>query len=197
MSPTHDSLERPKAPTTVDGFDVLDACHRQTLFKLGKLTALVSRLISVGVDGEARAMAADILEFFTTTARLHHEDEEQHVFPALLEAGDPDIVQAVLRLQQDHGWLEEDWLELSPHLCAVAADQSWYDLDLLREGVEVFVALSHDHIALEESLIYPQARMRLNSTDRREMGREMAARRRAGAKKQAASGVIGAGSRSS
>jgi iron-sulfur cluster repair protein YtfE (RIC family) len=162
-----------------DGFDVLDACHRQTLFTLGKLAALVSRLKSHGADAEARAMAGEIIRFFSTTARQHHEDEERHVFPALLVGGDADVVQAVQRLQQDHRWLHEDWMELSPLLDAVAAGQSWYDLDALHEGAEVFAALSHDHMALEESYIYPQARARLRPGERREMGREMAARRRA------------------
>jgi len=45
--------------------------------------------------------------------------------------------------------------------------------------VSVFSALLRDHIALEESLIYPQARERLQGRQRRDMGREMAARRRA------------------
>ncbi len=165
--------------TPDDGFDVLDVCHRQTIFTLGKLAALVSALKSRGPDAEARALAADIVRFFSTTSRDHHEDEERHVFPKLLASGKPELVQAVQTLQQDHGWLEEDWLELSPHLEAVAAGQSWYDHDLLREGVDVFIALSHEHIALEESLIYPEARMRLRVSERGEMGREMSARRRA------------------
>ena len=124
-------------------------------------------------------MASEIVRFFSTTARQHHEDEERHVFPTLIASGDADVVDAVQRLQQDHRWLQEDWMELSPMLDAVAAGQSWYDLDALREGAEVFTALSHDHIALEESYIYPQARARLRPGERREMGREMAARRRA------------------
>jgi len=167
------------APQAIDGFDVLDACHRQTLFALGKLAALVARLRGVGADAEAQAMASEVVAFFSTTSRQHHEDEERHVFPKMLESGDPEIVQAVLRLQQDHGWLEEDWLELSPQLDAVAAGQPALDVDLLHRHVEVFTALSHDHIGLEESCIYPQARARLGSSERREMGREMAARRRA------------------
>jgi hemerythrin-like domain-containing protein len=162
----------------LDGLEMLDTCHRQTLFTLGKLAALISRLGSRGADPEARAMAAEIVDFFATTARAHHEDEERHVFPPLLAGGDPEIVQAVLRLQQDHGWLEEDWRELSPQLKAVAQGQSGVDLDVLREGVLVFTALSHDHMSLEESCIYPQARTRLQAGERRAMGREMAARRR-------------------
>ena len=174
MSSTPDSSDLPGAPASPDSFDVLDVCHRQTIFTLGKLAALVSALTSRGPDDEARALAAEIVLHFSTTAREHHEDEERHVFPKLLASGKPEHVQAVRRLQQDHGWLEEDWLELSPHLDAVAAGQSWYDLDVLREGVDVFVALSHEHIALEESLIYPEARTRMRVSERGEMVREMA-----------------------
>ncbi len=161
-----------------DGFQALDACHRQTLFTLGKLSALVSRLRQLGPDPHARHMAAEIINYFSTTARRHHEDEELHVFPRLLLDADPEMVQDIQRLQQDHGWLEQDWRELSTLLDAVANGQSRYDIDALEDAVRVFIALSHDHIALEETCIYPEARVRLDVEQRSEMGREMAARRR-------------------
>lgn len=162
----------------LSGFDVLDVCHRQTLIALGRLAALMTRLAGQGADDEARAMAREIVRHFSTTSRDHHLDEERHVFPTLLVTGDAETVQAVLRLQQDHAWLEEDWVELSPLLDAIAGGQSWVDIDILREGVEVFTALSHEHIALEESLIYPQARAQLGPAARATMGREMLKRRR-------------------
>jgi hemerythrin-like domain-containing protein len=162
----------------LDGFDALDVCHRQTLMALGKLSALITRLTDRGSDDEARAMAHEVVEHFSKTSRAHHEDEERHLFPTLASTGDAATVQAVLRLQQDHDWLEEDWMELSPHLDAVASGQNWYDLDVLREAAAVFTALSHDHMTLEETLIYPQARARLGVPERAAMGREMAARRR-------------------
>jgi hemerythrin-like domain-containing protein len=165
--------------TTRDGFEILDECHRQTLAALHTLNAMVARLASEGHSEHVRAMADQVVKFFSTTAREHHEDEERHVFPTALVSGDPYVVQAVLRLQQDHSWLEEDWLELSAHLNALAAGQSLWDLDFLREACDVFTALSHDHMPLEESCVYPQARARLLAGARHEMGREMAARRRA------------------
>lgn len=97
----------------------------------------------------------------------------------MLDSNDPEIVQAVLRLQQDHRWLDQDWMELQPMLQAVADGQPWYDPEAMREGVDIFVALSHEHVELEESCIYPQARARLRTGDRQEMRREMAARREA------------------
>ncbi len=162
---------------TLDGFEVLDATHRQMLAALDTLQRLLGGLDD---DADAQAMAATVVKFFDTTARQHHEDEERHVFPALLHSPNPRVVQTVARLQQDHHWLEEDWQELSPHLEALAAGHTWWDPALLREGSAVFIALSRDHIALEESLIYPEARARMRQAERGEMGREMAARRREG-----------------
>ncbi|MBA2723187.1 MAG: hemerythrin domain-containing protein [Methylibium sp.] len=177
MTPTLES-QALAATTLPDGFDVLDVCHRQTVLTLGKLAALISSLVRTGPDPDSRALANEIIRHFSTTARLHHEDEERHLFPRLLRDGDAATTQTVQRLQQDHAWLEQDWKEILPHLDAVASGQSWYDLDFLREAAAVFTALSHDHIALEESFIYPHARSRMGDGERRDMGREMAARRR-------------------
>ena len=170
---------RDDEPVMLDGFEVLDACHRETLQLLGELAELVARLDG-GAPGEAtRRAAAAIVAFFSTTARQHHEDEEQHVFPALLAVGNHEVIQAVNRLRQDHGWLQADWNEIEPQLDALASGQAWVDLDVLREGAEIFVALSRDHVALEEAFIYPQARAAMRDPERRAMGREMAARRHA------------------
>jgi len=169
-------------------FEVLDACHRQTVVMLDRLSALVDGLDKGGPDREARQVAEEIVRFFSQTARQHHEDEERHVFPQLEDSDDPEIIQAVLRLKQDHHWMDVDWRELSPAIAAAADGRGGYDLEALREGVEIFVALSHEHIALEESCIYPQARVRFDSATLQQMGREMAERRRARSARKANSG---------
>lgn len=163
-----------------DGFVALDACHHETLAVVAALEDLVAALARDGETPAVRQSAAVVAAYLSSTARAHHEDEERHVFPALLASDDVDLVQTVLRLRQDHGWLEEDWRELAPHLQALAAGYGTCDLDFLREGVAVFAALYRDHIALEESIAYPQARAQLDPAGRRAMGREMAARRRRG-----------------
>ena len=159
-------------------FDVLDACHRQTVAMIVRLSNLVSGLDHGGPDREAREAAEEIIQFFSQTARQHHEDEERHIFPQLQDSNDPEIVQAVLRLQQDHHWMDVDWKELSPSLASIAAGQGGYDFGALREGVEIFTALTHDHISLEESCIYSQARERFGSAELQQAAREMAKRRR-------------------
>lgn len=171
--------------------EVLDACHRQTVVMLAKLSDLVSGLDKSAPDSETRRTAVEIIHFFSQTARQHHEDEERHVFPQLQDSADPEIVQAVLRLQQDHHWMDVDWKELSPAIAAVADNRGGYDLDALREGVEIFTVLSNDHIALEESYIYPKARIRFGSAELQQMAREMAERRRVRLARTAKTGDTG------
>jgi len=181
--------DRESHASAPDAFTVLDDCHRQTLAALDELEALVARLSDgSSVDADIRARATDLVRHFSTTVRQHHDDEERHVFPKLASSAQPEIVRTILRLQQDHDWLEEDWMEISPHVDAIACGQSWYDLDVLREGAAIFAALSRDHIALEESALYPAVQSRLRPGERREMGREMAARRRAARKPARPSG---------
>lgn len=162
-----------------DGFVVLDACHQRMLAAAADLQALVANIDQGDITPEVRASATAVCGFYATTARRHHEDEERHIFPALLASPDAELVQTAMRLQQDHGWLEQDWRELEPHLQAIATGYGHCDMDALRPGVAIFTALLRDHIALEESLIYPEARSQLGQRGRGEMGREMAARRHA------------------
>jgi hemerythrin-like domain-containing protein len=139
-------------------FRALDECHRQIAEHLDRLAALLDQLERDGVDDRARAEARRIEAFFSATSQAHHRDEELKVFPGLLASGDDALVTTVRLLQQDHGWIEEDWIELAPQLRAIAAGYSWYDPAELRHGIEVFVELCREHIVLEESVIYPQAR---------------------------------------
>ena len=143
---------------TPDGFEALDRTHREVMDMLQQLQSLVEHLDAHGVDAQARESARAISSFFNDHARRHHADEETQVFPALLGSDQPDLVQHVRRLQQDHGWLEEDWLELAPQLQAVADGYSWYDLDMLRHALPLFEQLYREHIVLEESVVYPEAR---------------------------------------
>ena len=150
---------RPAIPVA-SSFQALDETHRQVMETLGQLNLLVERLASEGPDEAARVLAGEICTFFDGTARSHHAAEEQIVFPSLLSSGDEELVAHVHRLQQDHGWLEEDWLELGPQLRAVAEGYNWYDLDVLRSAIPIFAELYRDHIALEEVIVYPAAKRR-------------------------------------
>lgn len=130
------------------------------LHTLADMTRLVELLASPGPQGAASVLADRAVAFFNSQARAHHEAEETRVFPSLLAGGDSHLLAHVRRLQQDHMWLEEDWLELEPHLLAVARGFRGEHVEFLSTALPEFMAICRDHIALEETLIYPEARRR-------------------------------------
>lgn len=139
-------------------FVALDECHRRIMAHLADLTDLARRIETQGVDAAAQQQAGAIEAFFSSTSREHHQEEEKSVFPPLLAIGDPALTAAVHTLQQDHGWIEENWIELSPQLSAIASGNNWPDPAEFLHGVQVFVELCTDHIALEETVVYPESR---------------------------------------
>ena len=142
------------------GFEAMDECHRQIHAHLASLSALARQLVIDAANPAAAAQAAVIEAFFSGTSRQHHADEERAVFPPLLASADAALVAAVRNLQQDHGWIEENWIELAPQLRAIAQGNHWVDPTEFQHAVQVFVDLCAGHIALEESLIYPEAKAR-------------------------------------
>ena len=145
------------ATESVD-FQALDACHQQILLHLNELAALARHVEALGLDAQARQMAGVIEAFFSGTSRDHHAQEEKSVFPPLLASVDAQLVATVHTLQQDHGWIEENWIELAPQLSAIASGNNWLDTAEFQHAAQVFLDLCTGHIALEESLIYPQAK---------------------------------------
>lgn len=144
---------------TAATLDVLDACHQQMLLHLEKLQTVHELLGNDEDESLLRRLAGEIEVFFSGTSRHHHMTEEAEIFPPLLKReDDPDLVQAVRTLSQDHNWIELNWSELAPMLRAVEQGEDWVDTEHLGHAIEVFVKLSRDHISLEEALVYPQAR---------------------------------------
>jgi hemerythrin-like domain-containing protein len=133
---------------------------------LQHLDILVKRLAERGLDDEARHQAGEVLNYFNGPGHDHHAQEERQVFPALLASGDAELVQHVQRLLQDHGWIEEDWRELAPQVDAIASGYDWYDLAMLQAAVPMFAQLCHEHIALEECVVYPAAQNLLRHATR-------------------------------
>lgn len=158
-------------------FDFLDASHRDIAKRLNELSLLMDAIDNEALDADVRTRGQAVLSFFASDARQHHLDEEKHVFPALLHSADTGVADMAARLSQDHGWIEENWLQLSPALDAALQGQCWFDGQELRHSVSLFRELYQDHMLAEETLAYPEARKRMNAQQAAGMGREMAKRR--------------------
>ena len=165
------------APVSIAVFEFLDNTHRDIQTHIKLLHTLVDAIDNDGLNTANRGTARRVLDYFNGEARQHHLDEEKHIFPTLLASQNAEVVQATEHLIQDHGWLEENWIQIAPSLEAATGGNLWFDTAELRHALEVFEALYLDHILLEESIAYPEAKKRLQGLDTLGMGREMAKRR--------------------
>ncbi len=151
--------QRPRRPQhAADEFQTLDDAHRAALAMLDAFQRLLAHLDDQGLDVRAEAIAAQVLAYFDGPGRRHHDDEERLVFPEIEALGDDELTAHVRRLRQDHHWIEQDWRELAPHVKAVADGYNGYELSLLQAALPVFEALYLDHMALEETVVFPAAR---------------------------------------
>ena len=168
---------RPGAPLTGELFQFLDETHQQLAQELEHLNRVVDALVRDQLTPQDTQQLARTIHWFDTVARQHHQDEEKHIFPTLLTSGDVQVVQVTERLRQDHGWIEQNWLEIGPHLSAVVHGNHWIEPPLVQEMVQMFSQLCLDHLTLEESLAYPWARSHIHAVDLAKANREMAERR--------------------
>jgi hemerythrin-like domain-containing protein len=159
---------------------MLAACHERVERMLTLLGRLRAHLAQHGCDAQARQAAADVMRYFDVAAPRHHEDEELHVFPPLLVAGDEAVKAVVRRLQQDHLDMALNWAQARTVLDRVvqAGDGSGPVLNAHEEAaLERFAGVYGRHIEDEDGLVYPQARRTLTQEALQAMGEDMMARR--------------------
>ncbi|RDE48679.1 MAG: hemerythrin domain-containing protein [Candidatus Accumulibacter meliphilus] len=157
---------------------MLSACHHRIEAQCATLRRLVPHLLARGVDDEARAVANKLIAFFDTAVMQHHADEEEHLFPALIEsmAGSDAIClrQMVDGLTADHRTLEACWQHLRGVLERIAAGEC---VPLLADAVEVLAACHERHMQHEERELLPMAARLLSDEDLARLEHAMRGRR--------------------
>jgi hemerythrin-like domain-containing protein len=164
------------------GFEVplemLAACHLRMADQIATLQRLVPHLIEHGSDAEAQTAARRVLRYFDTSARDHHADEEDDLFPALIESmagSDAVCLRGIVSaLGAEHRELEARWQRLRPVLQQVAEGEA---VRLDADEVQAFAGHYQRHIAREEAELLPMARRLLTDSELDRIGAAMRARR--------------------
>lgn len=162
-------------------FEMLSACHERVERSLALLTRLQQHLHDKGWDDQGAQAARDVMRYFDLAAPLHHQDEELHVFPPLLAAGDAAVCAVVRRLQQDHVAMEANWQRARAVLQRVAEPKTdgWAPLTAAElADLSAFAEPYARHIEDEEQLVYPAARAELGESSIEAMSVDMTLRRR-------------------
>ena len=176
------STNFPGFPAPADGpeapLEMLSACHDRMERQCATLRGLVPHLAEHGVDEAARTAAANVMRYFDTSAKHHHADEEEDLFPALIEsmAGSDAVCLRELteRLKADHRALEMAWQCVRGVLEKVARGES---VRLGSDDVEALVGQYERHIEREEKELLPMAARLLSEDDLTRIGRAMRERR--------------------
>ena len=141
-------------------------------FRQRVLCGVIDEMAGAGVlDNE---MAGHVLAFMRRDFGLHVQDEEEDLFPLLKRRAEPEdrIMDVLSDLSAEHAADKKDGAQL----CAVlegdkSAPKQWPAL------FERFAANERHHLALENAIVLPLARVRLTAEDQRFLGLSMAARR--------------------
>jgi hemerythrin-like domain-containing protein len=157
---------------------MLSACHGRVNLQCATLRHLAPHLVEHGANDEARSAATNVIRYFDTSARHHHADEEEDLFPALIEsmAGSDAVClrEMIEGLTADHRSLETAWRGLRDVLERIVAGES---APLTSDDVEALVGLYQRHIQREEEELLPMAARLLSDDDLARIGRAMRKRR--------------------
>ncbi len=176
------SMNLPGHSAPAAGFEVplemLSACHLRIEQQCSTLRRLGLHVATHGSDAEARAAAASVIRYFETAAKDHHADEEEDLFPALIESmagSDAVCLRDLTRgLTTEHRQLEARWRHLRGTLERIVAGEPAL---LAASDVDAFVGQYEDHIAREERELLPMAERLLGDAELEQVGRAMRERR--------------------
>jgi len=159
------------------GFDeplaLLRACHKNIIDRCERLQNLVSHVDAQGVDDEARTAARNIFRYFSTSALLHHRDEEEDLFPRLNRQSIK-IAELIRDLKQEHTRLDQLWDSISAELEKLPDDN--FSEDFLQAS-NAFCTLGRQHVNRENMEFLPLAANSLSKLELADIGESMAARR--------------------
>ena len=151
------------------GFDdplgLLRACHNRILAHCDLLESLLKQ-----PDQET---ATRVHRYFSTSALLHHRDEEEGLFPRINRQS-LKIAELVHRLKQEHAELDRLWGRIAADLKSLPADGF---SDPLIADMHEYCRLNRAHITLENTELLPAATGILSQHDLGALGETMAARR--------------------
>ncbi|HZI82510.1 MAG TPA: hemerythrin domain-containing protein [Casimicrobiaceae bacterium] len=157
---------------------MLAACHGRIRDRCATLLRLRSHVMARGVDDSARSAARGVIRYFDSGARDHHEDEEQDLFPALLESmagSDPVCIRELIdSLTDDHRELTRLWRSVRAWLVAIEAGEA---APPDAAEIDSFVDRYERHAVREEDELFPMAERLLGTTELDRLGRSMRLRR--------------------
>jgi hemerythrin-like domain-containing protein len=162
---------------------LLSDCHRRIEHFLRVLIAVDAEAAGGALTETRRVALEGAVKYFTLAGPKHTADEEESLFPRLRGSSDPVAIEAlalVERLERDHDQAEKHHAAIESLVRLWIADDGLPPSQAadLREHLGCLQTLYERHIAVEDKELFPAAARVLDAATLRDIGCEMAARRK-------------------
>ena len=152
-----------------NGLQVLQDYHQDFLARGTQLVALANNIKRNGMTEDLANQCMDMYCHYSHATHLHHKDEEEGLFPLLVEQSSL-VIGMIERLMMDHEEIEESWNTLSTRLSNPVQITN-FDL-LLHQTIE-FEKLLREHLTREDEDFSPQIKKVLSTEQIKQAGKKM------------------------
>lgn len=161
---------------------MLSDCHRRIEFFLQDLVRLAAEASGRPLEPSQRNALDRALRYFRESGPRHTADEEESLFPRLRSSNDSRLESALAKLDE----LEAEHVRANAaHVVVDALGRRWLADGILKNDESIRLQsllrelseLYRDHLALEDSELFPVAAAWLSTEEVIALGREMAKRR--------------------
>ncbi len=152
-----------------NGLHVLKSYHEDFIARGVRLLVLAKEIKQKGMSENRANQCMDMFCHYSHANHLHHNDEEQVLFPVLLEQSTL-VIGMIERLMMDHEEIEKTWDLLAEKL---SNPQLINDFDQFLQLAVDFEKIQREHLNREDEDFSPRVKEILNAGQIEQIGRKM------------------------
>ncbi len=152
------------------GLQVITDYHQDFLSRGVQLVKLAEDIKKQGMTEQLANQCMDMYCHYSHATNLHHKDEEEALFPLLVEQSSL-IIGMIERLIMDHEEIEDSWAAISARL---SHPESITNFDHFLHLTTTFEKILRDHLTREDEDFAPQIKKILSVEQVKLAGDKMA-----------------------
>ena len=152
-----------------NGLQVLQDYHQDFLARGTQLVALANNIKQHGMTEDLANQCMDMYCHYSHATHLHHKDEEEGLFPLLVDQSSL-VIGMIERLMMDHEEIEESWSALSTRL---SNPEQITNFDHFLHLTIEFEKILREHLTREDEDFSPQIKKILSTEQIEQAGKKM------------------------
>jgi len=153
-----------------NGLQVITDYHQDFLARGKKLVELAKQIQKQGMTEALALECMDMYCHYSHATILHHKDEEEALFPLLVNQSSL-IIGMIERLIMDHEEIEESWAAVAKRL---SHPEQITNFDHFLHLTVEFEKILRDHLTREDEDFSPQIKKILTADQMKQAGEKMA-----------------------